>query len=143
MHFSVAALGLLAGVAVAAPTRNATTKPQGAVSTNTSPPKVNATSGHLETQKVFEETYDWRYNFIVTLYDNHLVSGPQKLIHVTPLFDGFGVKTIIAARPHPSFFNISEQPTQIDMQTWQLSASLVEDTLRCKRNDFAWSSFLY
>lgn len=142
MLFSVAVLGLRAGAAVAAPTRNATTEPQGAVSKITSPPNVNATSGHLGTQKVFEETYDWRYKFIVTLYDQHL-SGPQKLIHVTPLFDGFGVKTIIAARPHPSFFNISEEPTRIEMQTWQLSASLVMDTLRCKRNDSVLSCFLY
>ena len=132
MLFSVAALGLLAGVAAAAPTRNATTKPQGAVSKITLPPEENATTGHLVAQAAFNGTFDFRYKFFITVVERELDSVLRMRATLTPVF-GHGGDTTIS--PRPISFNIGEVPTQIDMQRWQVWVSMVNDSLRRKCNN--------
>ena len=111
MHFSVAALGFLAGTAIAAPTRNATTKPQSAVSKITLPPEVNATFGHLPTQQASDIQYRYRYHFEGSVFDPHGHYWPSQLT----LTDIRG-NTTEQAKPHPSRLDLSEEPQRINMQ---------------------------
>jgi hypothetical protein len=108
MLFSVAVLGLLAGAAVAAPTRNATTKPQGAV---TWPPVEIGTVEHLPTHQASEITDQHRYTFggNILVFHNPFLSVRLKLTNVV----GDHAEQ---ASPRPDVLYLSEEPQQIDMQ---------------------------
>jgi hypothetical protein len=111
MHFSVAVLGLLAGAAIAAPTRSATTKPQGAVSKITWPPVEIGTVEHLPTHQASDVTYQHRYTFggNILVFHNPFLSVRLKLTNVV----GDHAEQ---ASPRPDVLYLSEEPQQIDMQ---------------------------
>jgi hypothetical protein len=113
MLFSVAVLGLLAGVAVAAPTRNATTKPQSAVVKTTSPPKENTTFGHLPTHQASDVLYRYRYHFRGYVLDFHDPLGSPRL-KLLPVRERGNLT--IQANPRPSALYLREEPQQIDLQ---------------------------
>jgi hypothetical protein len=111
MLFSVAVLGLLAGTVVAAPTRNATTKPQGAVSKITWPPVEIGKVEHLPTHQASDITDQHRYAFrgnILVLH-NPFLSVRLKL---TPVWGDHTEQ----ASPRPDVLYLSEEPQRIDMQ---------------------------